>query len=793
MKIRNIILCGLMSLLSVSVAAQKINGVVVDATTNEPLIGASIYWLDTNVGIATDINGNYELHRVKGYDRLVATYVGYRNDTIQVEAGVSKVDFALASDTTIEEVVVEATLGNYVKHEGILKGETISFAGLCKMACCNLAESFENSASVTVGYSDAISGARQIKMLGLTGTYTQILDENRPVMRGLSAPYGLNYTPGMWLNSIQVSKGISSVTAGHEAITGQINMEHRKPSDEERLFLNLYFDSELRPEINLSSAIPLTADKSLSTVILAHGSLDTQSHDRNHDGFRDLPQTRQINIANKWLWQSLGGTQIRWGWKYVDENRLGGQKNYKKSMRDEMEQSLSTYGSNMDNSGVNAYFKLGTPVGAAVYDAETEEEYRSNIAFVADYNYFKEDAYFGLNDYKGHDHAWWLNFMYAHYFTPRSSLVMGASASIVKSDESILNNIILADKSRWTGISRNAMNYFEPGVYAEYTYTLPQKFSFVLGLRGDWMGAKNVKPMGAVADAASMVNSAYYTPKQRFVLTPRTHIRWDITPTTVLRGSAGLGYRRASIFTDNIWMLATGRKAMVKNLNDDIEMALTAGGSLTQTIKWGGYSDATISFDYFRTQLFNTVLADQELGAKGGTPDDEIWIYNTGGRSFTDTYQVDFQWTAVKGLDIFATYRYTNAKVSVMRDGKSMLVERPLTSRYKTLLNIQYATPYRRWVFDVTAQYNGGMRRPSLDGDLSRAEISPAYPMFYAQVSHKIRDWEIYVGCENILDYMQKDPILNAADPFSPAFNSSSVWGPLMGRKFYVGLRFNLY
>jgi outer membrane receptor for ferrienterochelin and colicin len=344
---------------------------------------------------------------------------------------------------------------------------------------------------VTVGYSDAISGARQIKMLGLTGTYTQILDENRPIMRGLSAPYGLNYTPGMWLNSIQVSKGVSSVTAGHEAITGQINMEYRKPTDEERLFLNLYFDSELRPEINLSTAIPLTADKRLSTVILVHGSMDTQSHDRNGDGYRDLPETHQINIANRWLWQSKGGTQIRWGWKYVDENRLSGQNGYKHSMREEMERSLSTYGSHMDNSGVNAYLKFGKPVGAAVFDPETEEEYRSNVVFVADYNYFKEKAYFGLNDYNGYDHAWWMNFSYTHYFTANSFLTMGASASITNSNENILNKMVLGPKLQdqapmmWEAQTHNAMRYVEPGVYAEYTYNLKDKFSLVLGLRGD--------------------------------------------------------------------------------------------------------------------------------------------------------------------------------------------------------------------------------------------------------------------------------------------------------------------
>ncbi|MBR5334198.1 MAG: TonB-dependent receptor [Alistipes sp.] len=789
MKIKIVLFSFLLSLMGFNLAAQNVSGVVRDASNGEPLIGASVYWLGTTVGIGTELDGSYELHRVKGYDTLVAAYVGYHSDTIKVAAGVAKVDFSLKSATEIDEVVVEGGLGNYIKHDGLLKGETISFAGLCKMACCSLAESFENSASVTVGYSDAISGARQIKMLGLTGTYTQILDENRPVMRGLSAPYGLNYTPGMWLNSIQVSKGVASVTAGHEAITGQINMEHRKPTDEERLFVNLYFDSELRPEINLSSAIPVTADKRLSTVILAHGSMDTQAHDMNKDGFRDLPETRQINIANKWLYQGKNGEQLRWGWKYVDENRLSGQKAYKKSMRDEMESSFSVYGSHMDNTGMNAYVKFGMPVGSSVYDEAAGEELRSNIAFVADYNYFKEDAYFGLNSYDGHDSAWWLNFMYAHYFSPRSSMIMGASASISRSNEDIVNRWVenrpgLPEVMRAASPTNNQFKQVEPGVYAEYTYNVPEKFSLVMGVRGDWMGAENVaKQMGKVS----------YTPNEYFAVTPRSHIRWNITPSTVLRASAGLGYRRASIITDNIWMMATGRKINVTDLNDDIEQALTAGGSITQYLKLGGYADATISFDYFRTQLYNTVLADQELGAAMGTPADEIWVYNTGDKSFSDTYQVDFQWTPVKGLDLFATYRYTNAKISVLRDGVSHLIERPLTSRYKTLLNVQYATPFRRWVFDVTAQYNGPMRRPSLDGDITRSDLSPAYPMFYAQVSRKIRDVEVYLGCENIGNYMQMDPILNAADPFSPAFNSSSVWGPLMGRKFYIGLRYNLY
>ena len=278
----------LLALGAVAVQAQNITGKVVDAE-GKALPGASVYWADTSVGVATDLEGNYSLYRVKENNALVASFLGYTNDTIRVENKQREVNFTLSEGVAVAAVVVEGGLGNYIRQDGLLKSENISFAGLCKMACCSLAESFENSASVTVGFSDAISGARQIKMLGLAGTYTQILDENRTIMRGLSAPYGLSYTPGMWLSSIQVSKGISSVTGGHEAITGQINLEHRKPTDEERMFLNVYLDTHLKPEINISTAQPVTKDKRLSTVVLAHASMDTMEHDGNGDGYRDMP------------------------------------------------------------------------------------------------------------------------------------------------------------------------------------------------------------------------------------------------------------------------------------------------------------------------------------------------------------------------------------------------------------------------------------------------------------------------------------------------------------------------
>ena len=758
--------------------AQDIRGAVRDAD-DRPLAGASVYWAGTTVGASTDAEGAFLLHRVKGYDRLVASYLGYVNDTLRIDEAVQRADFALrAEGVELEGVVVEGNLsGNFGKRDGIVKGEMISFAGLCKMACCNLAESFENSASVTVGYSDAISGARQIKMLGLAGTYTQILDENRPIMRGLSAPYGLSYTPGMWLNSIQVSKGVASVTAGHEAITGQINLEHRKPTDSERLFVNLYLDDELRPEANVSTAFPVSRDKKLSSVILLHGSGDTdvRKMDHNHDGFRDLPRSAQFNVANKWLYAADNGTQVRWGWKFVQESRLGGMLDYRNTdaMREAMFRDwdwqtegtrMPLYGSHIRNRNANGYFKVGMPVGPSVYDEAEQDEMRSNLAFVADFDHFDEEAYFGLNDYSGNQNSLALNLMYNHYFTYRSSLNVGVQAHLDYYRETLGNDTPWLGSDRAYDFGRDEE---EVGAYAEYTYAVRDKFSVVAGLRGDY--------------------NAFY---DRFFLTPRGHVKWNVTPSTTLRASAGLGYRSTNVITDNIGMLATGRELVIPALGDldRLEKALTLGGSLTQTFGLVNPGDATLSFDYFRTQFCNSVVVDQEYDAQ------TIRVYDSDGRSFTDTYQIDFSWTPVERLDIFATFRYTDSRMTIDRpDGTTARVERPLVSEYKTLLNIQYATKFRRWVFDATAQLNGPARIPTQTGDLADSRYSPRYPMFYAQVSRKVGKFDIYVGCENIADYRQEDPILNAANPYDYKFNSMNVWGPLMGRKFYAGLRFNLY
>ncbi len=755
------ILIFLLSLVSIfELQAESIRGVVLakeDGSATKPLAGAIVGWADSNSATITDGSGEFSIASNKTTNLLVASFTGYLSDTITVTKG-AKVTFTLTPDALrVDDVMVQNRKSNGISAQAMEKKESITFAGLCKMACCNLAESFENSASVTVGYSDAVSGARQIKLLGYSGTYTQMLDETRPIMRGLSSPYGLEYTPGMWLQGIQISKGVTSVVNGYEALTGQINLEHRKPTDEDPLFVNLFLSDELRTEANITSAHQINSK--LSTIVLAHVSQDQMEIDHNDDGFLDMPLKRQYNLANRWLYVADNGVQIRYGIRGLYEKREGGMVDF--TSRDF--NSLSSYGSSIENKDFNTYLKVGIPVKQNTLlegEAGFEDETTSNIAFVADYVLHEQEAFFGIKDFYGQQHSAYLNTLYQINFGAKHQLISGATFTADLYDETLDDRFI---PSPGADIKTNSYmldrNLVTTGLFSEYTFKLDDKFSAVAGIRGD------------------------YNNQHGWMFTPRGHIKWQITPGGTLRASAGVGYRIMSLVGDNISMLATGREiSFAENLNP-LERGFTAGGSYTQTFTLLGDEAASISVDYFRSQFSDQVVVDQESDSK------RFLLYNLEGDSYTNTYQIDFSWEPLTRLNLFATYRYNDTRLT-LKDG--IEVETPLVDRFKGLVNLQYATKFDRWIFDATAQINGQSRLPVQDGNIAVSEYSPVYPMFFAQVTKKFKKLDVYLGCENIGNYRQDNPILSPSEPFSTKFNSTVVWGPIMGRKFYAGLRFTL-
>ena len=678
------------------------------------------------------------------------------------------------ADSLDAAVFTSSAQGNYISRFKDVRTEVISAAGLCKMACCNLAESFENSASVTVGYSDAVTGARQIRLLGLSGVYTQMLDETRPVMRGLSAPFGLSYVPGQWLESIQIAKGSSSVINGVECMTGQINMEHRKPTDEKPLFLNAAVMSDTKMDFNIASSLQM--GYKWSTVLLGHVSGNIKPHDMNQDGFLDEPKMLQFNVANRWLYMADNGVQVRFGVRAIQDTRHGGQMlqiDGKHVMYDKddytadplsPEAKMQPWGSDILNRSLNGYLKVGVPLN---------EENSQNIALIADYSYQDMDSYFGATQYLAGQHSAFANLLYQNVINDSHRFTLGLNGTFDRYDEDFKRVIWMAPVAEKTGITDLA----NTGVFGEYTFNSGEKFSAIAGLRGDW----------------------FY--KQGFKVSPRVTLKYMPVDEIAIRANGGRGLRYSTPLVDNIGVFSTG-KAFVGSYNDHIlEDAWTFGGNLTYYIPVGATSNTYVSFDYFRTQFAQQMVVDY-----GAT---QIDFYALDGRtSFTDNYQLDFSIDPVERFNITATFRYTNARQEYK--GSEAPVEKPMTSRFKGVLNLQYATNLNKWIFDFTASLNGScrvydfMNMINEDGSMTtdpkdgvermyKNGRTPVYPMLYAQVTRRFKGWDVYVGAENLTNYTQKNPIIGADNPRQAMFDASCIWGPLMGIKAHVGFRFTLW
>lgn len=677
-----------------------------------------------------------------------------------------------------------------------IRTEVITAAGLCKMACCNLAESFENSASVTVGYSDAVTGARQIRLLGLSGTYTQMLDENRPVMRGLHAPFGLSYVPGQWLESIQIAKGVSSVINGVEGMTGQINMEHRKPTDEKPLFINVAAMNDTKMDFNIASSLQF--NDSWSTVFLGHVSGNLMAMDMNKDGFMDDPKMLQFNFSNRWLYFDPDGLQVRFGVRAIRDSRIGGQmledEKGEKHIFDHNnaydfinESSASNvWGSNILNRSIDTYVKVGYPL---------DEDGCTSIALVADYNYQDSDMYFGKTSYLGGQHSGFMNLLYQGEINEDNKFTVGLSGMADLYDESLARYVLTGSKSKFEHNGKTSLA--NAGAFGEYTFHSGDVFSAIMGLRADWYNA-----IGKVK------------------VSPRLTLKYTPHKSIVLRANGGRGLRYSTPLIDNIGVFSTGKPfyAPVKgeSFTDHIlEDAWTLGAN--GTYYFPGDLGAYISFDYFHTMFNQQMIVDYEF-----MPNTISFYASNGSKSFTDNYQADFSIEPFRGFTVTTTFRYTNAMMSLLTpvavDGIDAshsalrMIEKPMTSRFKGVLNLQYATNLNKWIFDFTASANGPSRLYDFmatqdwvnasEGQLYLKDshaYSKTYPLLYCQVTRRFKGIDIYVGGENLTNFTQKNVIFGdkASNGFVNAsaqnFDASCIWGPLMGVKLYAGLRLTIW
>jgi len=720
-----------------------LGGVIYEAEgkgRRSPLPGANIHWLGTGEGTSTDEEGRFEMPWIAQTDKVVVSFIGFGSDTIQVKEDFD-LEIVLRSGALLK--TVEVTYRRRATETAFLapvKVQNIGERELMKAACCNLSESFETTPSVDLSSTDAVTGTRQIEMLGLAGPYVQFTRENMPDVRGLSAIYGLTYTAGPWVEGMQLNKGMGSVVNGFESIAGQINVELRKPERSDPLYLNLYANQMGRLEGNANLSRKLSENWASGLLLHAKNQKMGMEIDRNDDGFMDMPRSEQYIAVNRWNYNSDDGLEAQFGVKgaYIDD--ISGQHGFDP---DAPGDHSHHWGARITTRRMEGWLKMGKVF---------VQRPGSSMGLQLSGLYHDQDAYFGLRNYDAEQVSVYANLIYQGIIgDTRHQFKTGASFQWDRYDENLATALYARDE--WV-----------PGAFFEYTYQPAEHFTALAGLR---------------ADRHNLFG---------FFITPRIHLRYALGEEAVLRASAGRGQRTASIFAENIGALASAREFVVRSEDPgkpyglDAEVAWNYGLNFTQGF-WLSGRHAELSLDAYFTDFTNQIVVDYDHNPR------ELHFYNLDGRSFSSSLQAQVDLEVLPRWDVRLAYRFNDVQV----DFAGGQLQKPLASRHRAFVNTAYETG-NAWKFDFTLNWQGAKRIPSTAANppaFQRPDYSPDFLMANAQLSKNWKGrFEIYLGAENLFNFMQSDPIISGSDPFGPYFDSSLVWGPVFGRNVYTGLRY---
>ena len=744
MKTNKIILITLFLLAFATTAFAQgyIEGTVYEEAENgqrTPLPGVNVYWKIVNEGTVTDANGHYKIPLHDRIGCLVFSCISYENDTVHHMVEPAHDDHVVQAVHMLNEVEIAARQkATYINPIKAIAVQEITSENLKRAACCTLAGSFENNASVDVDYSDAVTGAKQIQLLGLSGIYTQMMTEIIPNFRGLASTFGLNYVPGNWMNGIQVSKGTSSVRNGYESITGQINVDYKEPLKDksEKVFFNLYGNTMAMTDFNFN--VRTKVGKQDGIMLFGHVSHNHMKMDGNGDSFMDDPMTTQYNVFLRYNHPHTGRFGCKLGIKALKENRLGGQMDFDPQHR--LDEGYDLFGIGINTERYEAFAKCG-------YHFDRKD---TSIGLQQQVTYHKVDSYYGLIDYNANQISYYANMLFDSYIVnDHHTYSVGASYTYDKYDEHLNDSTLQRIEQ-------------VPGAFAEYVFNDNHHWSVIAGFRTDY--------------------NNYY---KKLLYTPRLHVRFKTHDDFALRLSAGKGYRSPNILAENSTMLASARKIVFVD-TPKMEDAWNYGLNLTKSINFG-WRELILQADFYRTDFINQIVLDRDADAH------EVRIYNLNGKSYSNSAQIEANCEVFKDFDLTLAFRYNDVKMTI----NDTLREKPFVNHYKGLVTFSYAP--KTWQFDFTTQFNGDSRVPNLNGNATAVanhqniDRSPFYVIMNAQITKKLGEhWELYVGGENLTNYKQDYPIISADNPTSEDFDASIVWGPLSGVRGYMGVRFQI-
>ena len=742
-----IIFCALFAINAQLIAQETLKGMIMDKKNpkdNLGVFGANVYWLNTSIGTTTNNKGWFEIPYKKDYKQLVISFVGYKTDTIEV-ANLEPLHHFITEENTLDEISIaakkEATSRSFLQTQNVF---TVNSEELLKAACCNLAESFETNPSIDVNFSDALTGTRQIQMLGLNSPYLLIAQENIPMVRGASQVYGLTFTPGTWVESIQISKGAGSVVNGFESISGQINAELVKPLTDKKIFVNGY--GNLNGRLELNTHFNQKINEKWQTGLYLHGNLRSQKFDNNDDSFLDAPLAEQINVMNRWQYANNETGWISFmNFRFLNDRKQTGQLDFNPDID---KGSNTLWGSEIKTKRFDFSGKVGYVFPELPFQS---------MGFQLAYSNHNQDSYFGLRDYNIKHESVYANYIFNSIIgDTRNKFKTGLSFTYDDYEELV----------ETTNFSRDENSL---GIFFEYAYDNSENFSLTAGLR---------------LDTHNLLGT---------FVTPRLHLRYVPWEKGVFRASIGSGKRSANIFAENQQLFASSRQINIINAGGNIyglnpEKAWNYGVSFLQGYRLFGRK-GDISFDFYQTNFENQVVVDWE------NPQ-EISFYNLNGKSIANSFQVEANYTPFDHFKVRTAYKYFD----VSTDYISGNLSKPIQPQHRFFANLSYETcktdKIGIWKFDATYNFIGKQRLPNTSTNpvvFQLPEYSTGYNLLNTQITKVFSEkFEVYVGGENITNVQQENPILGSENPFGANFDSTIVYAPIFGSAYYAGFRFKI-
>ena len=699
-----------------------------------PLYGAKIKLLSSNDGAITDNDGQFELILPRVLpDTLIISARGYFSDTIPVTKNdrFTAFNIVLFSQQLLPEVIVGYRKNtSSISRLKVLHVEELTSSELRKAACCNLGESFETNASVDVNMTDAVSGAKKIQMMGLEGIYTQIQLENMPFLRGIESSFGLETIPGSWIESIQITKGAGNVVNGYESMAGLINLEIAKPETMDRFYFNAYQNRMGKSEINLMSGVEL--NEKWSAGFFGYLSSQWGQLDENSDEFMDIPLGSYAAFLSRLDYEGEN-MEAKLGVNIHLDTKLGGQIGYVEEPNSfgwntDWDTDPSKFGLQINSNHIDVFSKTG------FFGKHPSQ----SIGIITKWKYEMIDGNFGNRFFAGEEKRAYINIIY-------DDIIMTSDHKI---KTGLSYNYIDIFQVASDSLSSNRIEHV-PGAFFEYTHT-GSRLTSVVGARYDY----------------------HLLFGEQFV--PRAHLKYKLTERTDLRFTGGKGWRIPNYIIDNVSLLANSFTWIAPETIRP-EVSWNVGGSVFQELDMK-HSPATLTLDFYRTWFENQLVVDRE--------NNQVRFFNLENQSVSNSFQAELSIEPMQRFVIRGAYKYLDVR-SLFGDSLQAKVMIP---KHRGFLNLAYTTRNKRWDYDLTLSVFGRSRLASTEQ--SSQEFSDVFPRLNAQVTYKLKRWDLYIGGENLTNYTQQNPIVEPENPFGPNFDASRVWGPIIGYNVYFGIRF---